>query len=500
MPALHFTPESREIVRRFEGGCLESYTARGETLLVAHVAGTPKEMGRQYGGLVGDIVRRNAGRLVGLFSGAGIPEMLVQVLLDSCWLRMKPYAPVRYLEEMAAIAEGAVEAGFEVTLTDLERITVVTNLDMYKRDERLPAFLDEEALRILSESGLDLSAVFSGGDTPLSCTMFAAWGSRTVEGKMFSIRNLDWISQTGMHEDRLLTVYRPECRNAFVSIGYGGVIGCLAGMNEKGISLSEVGSFSASEELDGIPWIFMARQVLEESDSLEDAVSLIRVAKHTIGYNYLVADGDPDRFGTPEFRPRAAAFETNFECCEVFYEDDPKEQEASWTAPDGTKHRYGLPLKEAVMRADTAFGGCTRALQVSDDGPGEPENTGNPCGRDNEGSTYTDCHKPMYDMIRAYETGDEYVFPVRGSKVIEAGAPCRIGPGEMLNIAATVAHNTERLDENDWNVMSVAFAPTDLDFWVSYESCDAEGNWRNAPDSGYWRFNLNELIGPREEK
>jgi len=29
---------------------------------------------------------------------------------------------------------------------------------------------------------------------------------------------------------------------------------------------------------------------------------------------------------------------------------------------------------------------------------------------------------------------------------------------------------------------------------VAYETCDAEGGWQNAPDSGYWGFSLRELV------
>ena len=307
---------------------------------------------------------------------------------------------------------------------------------------------------------------------------------------MWATRNLDWVSQTGMHEDRLLTVYRPEDRHAFVTMGYAGVMGPLAGMNEKGIAFSEVGAFSVREELDGTPWIFIARKALEEADCLEDGVAIVEGAKHTIGYNYQIADGDPEHFGTPGFHPRAAAIETNFECCQTFYEDDPKEREASWTGPDGAVIEYGLPLKEAVARADMAYGQQTRALQATDNGPGDPGNDGNPL----DAGTYVDCHKPMHDMMRAYEDGTEYVFPLRNAKVVEAGEPRNIGLEEALNIAATVAHNTEKLDESDWDVMSVVYAPTDLAFWVSYESRDAEGNWTNAPDSGYIGFDLRELL------
>ena len=499
MPPLFFKPERREVLGTFGKGRLERYTSSrprpaASELRVLHVAGSPEDMGRQYGALVGDMIRRSADRLVGLFTAAGLPESVVHLFLDACWQRLRSHTPKRFLDEMAAMAAGARESGFDVSLCDIERIVTVTNLDLYKREERLPEFLGPDALASLGDDAKQALAALAEGQA-LSCTMFAVWGSRTMDGKLFALRNLDWVSQTGIHHERLVTVYAPEGRNAFVSFGYAGVPGCLAGMNEKGITLSEVGAFSAREELDGTPWVLTARQALEEASRLEDAIAIVQGAKRTIGYNYLVADGDPEHFGSDQFAPSAVAFETNFECCEAFFENDPKEREAVWTDAAGKEHYYGLPLKEAIMRADTAFGKQTRALQATDDGLGDPENTGNPHGRDFEGSTYTTCHVPMHDMIRAYETGAEYVFPVRNTKVIEAGAPTKIGPEEALNIAATVAHNTEMLDEDDWDIMSVVYGPTGLDFWISYESCDDAGGWLNAPDSGYWQFNLRELMG-----
>lgn len=474
-------PDTRKTVRTEGKGFLEIAASSVGELPVLHVAGSPEEMGYQYGALVGDRVKRNVQRIVALFVGMGLPEPVVHGVLDRAWGRLGPHVPERYKREMAAIAQGAQAAGFDLSLADVERIAAMTNLDMYKREERITEMF-----------GADMARLFSGGDAvpSMSCTMFAAWGSRTVDGKLFTHRNLDWVSQTGMHEQRLVTVYRPDGRHGFVTMDYAGIVGGLAGMNERGISFSEVGTFSVREELDGMPWVFIARRVLEEADCLEDAIGIIRGAKHTIGYNYLVADGDPDRYGTAEFYPRAAAFETNFECCEHFLEDDPKEHAASWTDSDGAVIRYGLPLKEAVIRGDMDFGERTRALQASDNGPGEPAHDGNPL----VGSTYVECHKPMHDMIRAYETGAEYVYPLRGTKMIAAGKPRPIGVEEALTIAATVAHNTEKLAQSDWNVMSVVYAPTDLDFWVAYESRDGDGNWRNAPDSGYQQFNLKELL------
>ncbi len=485
MAPKYFIAMKHALLAQADKATLHQYSADCGTVPVLRLFGEPEAMGRQYGALVGDRTLRNAGRLARIFAEEGLPEPIVERILNNAWERMAPHAPEAFLTEMTGMVMGAREAGVPLDIDAVRRLVAATNLDMYKREERILELIDEETATMIANMQ---------GMSPMQCTFFALWGSRTVEGKMLSMRNLDWLSQTGMHEDRLITAYHPEDGVPFVSMGYAGVIGCLAGMNAAGVSFSQIGAFSASEELDGIPWTMLARTTLQNASNLEQGVDIVKNGRHTIGYNYLVADGDPSHFGTDAFRPRAAAFETNHTCCELFFDNDPKEAAATWTDADGNHHGYGLPLTEGILRADTAFGPRTRALQAADDGPGAPENTGNPAGRDGAGSTYTTCHKPMYDMIRAYETGEEYVFPVRGTKVIEAGAPRRIGVEEALNIAGTVAHNTEMLAENDWNVMSVVYAPTDGRVWVGYETRYDDGSWKNAPDAGYMQFDMKELL------
>jgi len=475
MGYLHVRPTNRRIVRKVGDGILEKRSCELGELPVLHVKGNREQMAWQYGALVGDLIRRNADMTVGFFERYGLQSELVCRVLDNAWSRLEPYTPPAVLKEIGAVAAGARSAGFKVGPEDVRRLIAVTNLDMYRREERLAELLGPEAGNVR---------------TAASCTFFAAWGDRTEGGRLFASRNLDWVSQTGMHETRLLTVYRPDGGVGFVTMGYAGLIGALAGMNEKGVCFSEIGAFSGSEELDGTPWVLFGRKVLEEKESLGEAVEVVGNARHTIGMNFLTADGDPDGYGTADYAPGAVAFETNFTCCESFQDDDTKERAASWKPKKGKKATYGLPLKEAVMRSDIAFSEKVRALQATDNGPVAPGCDGNP----HTAATYVDCYKPMHDMFRAYETGEEYVYPLRNKRVIEAGEPRKIGPGEALNIAGTVAHNTERLDINDWNVMSVVYAPTDQEFYVAYETRDEAGNWKNAPDSGYWHFSLSELL------
>ena len=485
-PRVEISPNT-VIAARHGDGFLAHVSGKLATLPVIHVCGDPESMGRQYGALLGARLITLHGLLTGIFTSDGLPEPLALRFLDACWEHFSPHIEPRYRAEIEAVAQGAQAVGVPLTVDMVRRVQASTNLDLYQRVGFLAELLEIPAEELIA----------SLPDTATSCTMFGVWGSRTVAGKMFALRNLDWISQSGMHRHRLVTVCQPEGLEPFVTMGYEGVLGALAGINGRGISVSEVGTFSVSESLDGCPWTFMTRRVLEESANLEAGVAIIQATPRTLGYNFLIADGDAARFGAPEFHPRAAAMETNHDAIAIFHENDPREAAATWIDAEKNTHTYGFPLEDAICRGDIAYSPEVRALQVADDGPGLPENTGNPRGRDGCGSTYTECDMPMRDMLRAYETGAAYVFPVRGTEVIQAGPPRKVGSEEALNIAATVAHNTEKLGENDWNVMSVVYANTDREFWVAYEHEHEDGHWFNAPDSGYWHMSLDDLLTQR---
>jgi len=63
------------------------------------------------------------------------------------------------------------------------------------------------------------------------------WGSRTENGQLYSMRNLDWLTNVGFSKFKLITVYKIDRKIPHVTFGFSGVIGALAGMSAKGITV-----------------------------------------------------------------------------------------------------------------------------------------------------------------------------------------------------------------------------------------------------------------------
>ena len=94
----------------------------------------------------------------------------------------------------------------------------------------------------------------------------------------------------------ILIVRQPSSQDDAVAIAsavpsWAGFLGSVTGMNMRGISVGEMGSSSSDETYAGLPMIFLVREVLRRSKTLDEAVAIFRVGPRTCGYNYLVGSG-----------------------------------------------------------------------------------------------------------------------------------------------------------------------------------------------------------------
>lgn len=55
------------------------------------------------------------------------------------------------------------------------------------------------------------------------------------------MRNLDWEPNTGINENKLITVYHITGKIAHMTLGYPGLVGALTGMSAAGITVHEAG-------------------------------------------------------------------------------------------------------------------------------------------------------------------------------------------------------------------------------------------------------------------
>jgi predicted choloylglycine hydrolase len=115
-----------------------------------------------------------------------------------------------------------------------------------------------------------------------------------TKGPLFG-RNLDFPSFGYLQDYSLVTIYRPKGKHAFASIGFPGVIGCLSGMNDAGLSLAVLEVFAVKnpkEKYDenGTPYGLCYRRILEECTTVDEAERLLNKMKRVTTTNLAICD------------------------------------------------------------------------------------------------------------------------------------------------------------------------------------------------------------------
>jgi hypothetical protein len=213
-------------------------------------------MGLQHGKLLRDLVRRNVDAIWDNRTDLGDEPAyrLYKGLRAGMHRRLIPHVPERFLEEIRGLAEGA-ELPY---------------------DRVLGANLFPEMFH---------------------CSGMALMGKATADGSLYHVRVLDYMTDAGLQDSEVTIVQAPEEGHAFLNVSFAGFVGSVTGMNDAGMAMGEMGG-AGQLHWDGIPMSFLVRDVLERSADLETARAILRDAKRTCEYYYVVSDAKvPDAYG-----------------------------------------------------------------------------------------------------------------------------------------------------------------------------------------------------------
>ncbi len=126
------------------------------------------------------------------------------------------------------------------------------------------------------------------------CSGFALFGDSTTDGRLYHGRILDYLKGVGLEPNAVVIVHQPDTGFAWANIGYAGFVGTVTAMNERRISIGEMGG-RGEGNWDGKPMAQLLREVMEKADTLDAAIDILRRGPRTCEYYYVVADGNRRR-------------------------------------------------------------------------------------------------------------------------------------------------------------------------------------------------------------
>jgi tetratricopeptide (TPR) repeat protein len=135
------------------------------------------------------------------------------------------------------------------------------------------------------------------------CTSFGAWGSQTVQGHLVTGRNFDWEAAEVFSRDRVVTMCEPDQGIPFISLSWAGMAGVVSGMNRAGLSVTINGAPSHLPSETATPMAIVARDILQHTHNLAEAIDLLTKAKVFVSSLWLVGSRSDGQFLVVEKTP-----------------------------------------------------------------------------------------------------------------------------------------------------------------------------------------------------
>jgi len=292
----------------------------------------------------------------------------------------------------------------------------------------------------------------------MQCSMFGIWGSRTLDGDLFTARNLDWNKDMGIQENKLISVYHPnDGAYAHATIGYTGFIGALTGISSRGLTVHEANLEENMITFEGFPWVLRLRFIMENAKNLVEAKNLWDATNNTVGFNHMIGSA---------IDSKSLVEETMYEYTAYFFDNDEREASAVYIDPEsGEKSQLGFPLREALYRTNHGYDPLIREHYQSSQAP------------------------DSWSMQR-------YMFIYRGISWYQS-ADIRMNAFDAINITSIAAdkgpnaYSCQNNYKEGSNVLSVTFHPSKNTLYAAWE--DGTGSsWTPAACNCYVAFEMSD--------
>lgn len=393
-------------------------------------------------------------------------QKLTEEFMDWQWNSyLSKQVPQTYMDEIQGLTDGGVAAGLAgdvgvalsrgITLANLPgdvQDIIFVLLDEFKASKQKSGASAAQLKQI--EEMREAFKLVKGHQ----CSMFATWGSRTQNSNLYSARNLDWVTDLGINEYKLVTVHHPPDGGiAHATVGFAGIWGSMAGMSAAGLSVHEANLESKRDTFQGFPWVLRLREVMAKSNNLADARSIWESTNNTVGFNHMVASASDKG---------ALAMETMAGYSAYFEPMDARENGA---IDPYTGDVYGYTLTEALYRTNHGYDQVTQDTY---------QWYGYHAYEDSKRR-----YKTIYDSFVGYETNKQ-----------------QIGAVEAVYVTSLIGIKGDGTDEANCdpakysqgeNIMSITFDPGSNVLYAAFED-KAGAEWIPAACNPYVKIDLSQ--------
>ncbi|MFS4466554.1 C45 family autoproteolytic acyltransferase/hydolase [Maribacter sp. 2210JD10-5] len=137
----------------------------------------------------------------------------------------------------------------------------------------------------------------------VGCSSFATWGNQSKDGKLIIGRNFDFYAGDAFAKNKIIAFVKPDDGNAFMSVTWGGMIGVVSGMNDKGLTVTINAGKSQFPLIAKTPVSLVTREILQYASNIEEAVAIAKKREVFVSESIFVGSASDKKAAIIEVSP-----------------------------------------------------------------------------------------------------------------------------------------------------------------------------------------------------
>jgi isopenicillin-N N-acyltransferase-like protein len=129
----------------------------------------------------------------------------------------------------------------------------------------------------------------------VGCTSFGTWDARSQDSAMIIGRNFDFYVGDKFAEDKIVAFFNPSAGYKFMSVTWGGFIGVVSGMNEKGLTVTINADKTKIPYGSATPVSLVVREILQYAKNINEAIQIAKSRKMFVSESFLIGSAEDNK-------------------------------------------------------------------------------------------------------------------------------------------------------------------------------------------------------------
>lgn len=139
----------------------------------------------------------------------------------------------------------------------------------------------------------------------VACTSVGLWGSRTADSSLLIGRNFDFYMGEEFAKDKIVLFVSPDSGYRFASITWGGFVGVVSGMNEKGLTVTLNAAKTGIPGSAKTPVSIIGRKILQYASNIQEAYAIAKQYDSFVAESFMVGSKQDGKVAIIEKTPEA---------------------------------------------------------------------------------------------------------------------------------------------------------------------------------------------------